>query len=866
MGAEQVSQQFKRALRRVGDSFRSALIDDLPPGVRMQRGEATPTVSAIRAMNERVTLSSLLPYESYDPETGLYYNVDNVGFVIGSAPATGISPSDIPVLNGIFNQAHKSNATLQVTLMADTGIENYLDYWGSIKNQAAAEEQEIFDVMIRNRIDYFKRGKWESLLSDQASMIRNFRFLLSYTIPVPAGASTHELPQEDIDRLTRLRDAFIGTLRSVRMQGYSVEPEEFINLMAGLLNPGRKPAEHLQWDEHNPLHRQMVSADTMAVFGPGSSSLVHEGEPFSLLSYHVRQFPQKWAAWRNGELIGSFTNNILRLPCPFVLTLTVNAPDQISARSLVQRKSLRATQMADSPLAKYATQWADRKVDWDFTKEKVDNGNRFMEAFFQILLITPQGREQECESALKSCYDAIGWVLGKSRYIPQHAFLGALPMGVSEETKRALKIFGHYHSRLSWTCTNIAPWIGEWTGTPTPTMLFTGRRGQLTYFNNFDNTKGNFNIAMMAASGGGKSFLTQEMVFCTIAAGGVSFVIDSGHSYKNLCALLRGTYLEFGDPSRVICLNPFSSINSEDPRYFKEQLPLLKMLVAQMASSDRPLSAKQKAVLEKAILGAWEKYGNQATITRVCECLQNDNSDDGPMHATGKDLAVMLHSYTRHGMYGDYFEGEANIDLTNRFVVLELDALNSMPDLQAVVLLILMMRITQVMYLSGNKSQRKLCIIDEAWRLMGRGSAGDFIAEGYRVARKHGGAFVTITQKVSDYFSSETAKAAYMNSDYSIFLRQKLAELSIAENAGYLDNSDGTVDVLRTLDTQQGKYSEIAINSPDGLSVVRFQVDQATEKIYSTKAEEVDFLKEQKARGVPFFEAINALVQRSAKR
>lgn len=226
----------------------------------------------------------------------------------------------------------------------------------------------------------------------------------------------------------------------------------------------------------------------------------------------------------------------------------------------------------------------------------------------------------------------------------------------------------------------------------------------------------------------------------------------------------------------------------------------------------------------------------------------------------------MLHSYTRQGMYGDYFEGEANIDLTNRFVVLELDALNSMPDLQAVVLLILMMRITQAMYLSGNKSQRKLCIIDEAWRLMGRGSAGDFIAEGYRVARKHGGAFVTITQKVSDYFSSDTAKAAYMNSDYSIFLRQKLAELSIAENAGYLDNSDGTVDVLRTLDTQQGKYSEIAINSPDGLSVVRFQVDQATEKIYSTKAEEVDFLKEQKARGVPFFEAINALVQRSAKR
>lgn len=866
MGAEQVVNRIKGAIRKAGESVKSALIDDLPPGVRAGRGDHPATVEAIRTMNERVSLASILPYESYDIETKLYYNVDNVGFMIGSPPATGISPADIPVLNGIFNQSHKTNANIQITLISDTRIEGILDAWGQVKKKADANLQEIFDVMIKNRIEYFKRGKWESLLSDQACLIRNFQFILSYTIPIPPGSDKHDISQDDIDALVRMREAIIGTLRSVRMMGKSIEPEEFINMMSAVLNPSKKPAPRLTWDMENPISRQVVSADTMAIFGPGVTTVAHEEELYSVIPYHVRQFPQKWAGWKNGELIGSFTNNILRLPCPFILTLTVNAPDQISSKSMVLRKQMRATQMADSPLAKYATQWKDRKQDWDFTKEKVDNGNRFMEAFFQVLIFAPQGREQECEGALRSCYDSIGWVLGKSRYIPQHSILGALPMGVSEESKKALKIFGHYHSRLSWTCTNVAPWIGEWTGTPTPTMLFTGRRGQITYFNNFDNTKGNFNIAMMAASGGGKSFLTQEFVFGTIAAGGLAFVIDSGHSYKNLCMLLKGTYLEFGDSSRVICLNPFSNISDEDPRYFKEQLPLLKMLIAQMASSDRPLSAKQKAVLEKAIMTAWAEYGRKATITRVCEVLAADSSDDGPMHTTAKDLAVMLHSYTKYGMFGDYFEGDSNIDLTNRFVVLELDALNSMPDLQAVVLLILMMRITQVMYLSGNRSQRKLCIIDEAWRLMGRGSAGDFIAEGYRVARKHGGAFVTITQKVSDYFSSETAKAAYMNSDYSIFLRQKLAELSMAENAGYLDNSDGTVDVLRSLDTQQGKYSELAINSPDGLSVVRFQVDQATEKIYSTKAEEVDFLNAQRAKGVPFFEAINTLVAKSGKR
>ena len=176
-------------------------------------------------------------------------------------------------------------------------------------------------------------------------------------------------------------------------------------------------------------------------------------------------------------------------------------------------------------------------------------------------------------------------------------------------------------------------------------------------------------------------------------------------------------------------------------------------------------------------------------------------------------------------MFGKYFEGKSNIDLDHPFVVLELDALNSTPDLQSVVLLLLMMKITQVMYLSGNRSQPKMCIIDEAWRLLGRGRAAEFIEEGYRVARKHGGLFATITQKIGDYFKSETAKAAYMNSDYCLYLRQKPEELQSAEASGQIDNSDGKVDVLRGVETIQGEYSEIAISSPDGLAVVRLLLD-----------------------------------------
>jgi conjugal transfer ATP-binding protein TraC len=68
------------------------------------------------------------------------------------------------------------------------------------------------------------------------------------------------------------------------------------------------------------------------------------------------------------------------------------------------------------------------------------------------------------------------------------------------------------------------------------------------------------------------------------------------------------------------------------------------------------------------------------------------------------------------------------------------------------------------------------------------------------------------------------------------------------------------VDILKSLETVQGKYSEIAINSPDGLSVVRFCVDPIAEKIYSTQAAEVDFIRNAQKNNVSLLEAINQLI------
>lgn len=854
----------RRIERKVISGIKNAFLDDMPPAMQASKLGGTPTIQALREFSERYAFASILPYEAYDKETGLYFNRDTIGFVLYCVPATAISAPELNVLNGIFSMSHKANTSIQISIYGDPNVDPILDNWanfGSLPKDHAFKP--MLQMLAKNRVDYLRFGKWESLFADESALVKNCHLLVSLTIPVHDGLSPTDMPDDDLAFLIRTRDAIAGTLRSSKIYSQPLEPDGLIALMDGLLNPSKTAKPRLLYDEDNLINRQIVDNDTQILFDAGVSSITHNDETYSILPFHVRQFPQVWPGYKNAELIGSFTNSILRHSCPFVLTLTVNVPDQVSEKSTVTKKQLRATQMSTSPLSKYVPQWTDRKKDWDFASGRVDQGNKMLEAFFQILLICPQGKEQQCEQALKGIYDSVGWVLSRSRYFPVHSLLGALPMGVCKDTYRALKMFGHYDKRLSWTCTNIAPWIGEFKGTKTPLLLLSGRKGQLSYFDNFDNKQGNYNMSCAAASGGGKSFLTQEIVQRTIADGGIVFIIDAGHSYRNLNTLLNGTYIDFGKMSPKF--NPFSTIRKDDPKFIKDQIPLLKLLFEQMASPEEPLDQVYRATLEKAIMGAWHTKDTKADVDEVIAQLEHDKDQHGRITTEAVYLRKALYSYSSEGVYGEYFKGDSNVDLNNNFVVLDLDALNSTPDLQSVVLLILMMRITQAMYLSGNRSQRKLCIIDEAWRLLGSGNAGEFIEEGYRVARKHGGCFMTITQKISDYYSSATAKAAFMNADISIYLRQKGEELKQAENAGYIDNSDGKIDILKGLQTEHGKFSELAINSPDGLSVHRFYVDPLAVKLYSTTAADVDFIVEQQAKGYSLLDAVKMLVARDFK-
>ena len=227
-------------------------------------------------------------------------------------------------------------------------------------------------------------------------------------------------------------------------------------------------------------------------------------------------------------------------------------------------------------------------------------------------------------------------------------------------------------------------------------------------------------------------------------------------------------------------------------------------------------------------------------------------------------MAVALEPYTKYGVYASYFEGPATIEFTKDFIVLELEELKSKRDLQAVVMQIIMYRITQEMYL--DRSRRKIVIIDEAWDLMGSGSSGHFIEAGYRRARKYGGAFGTITQSVDDYYKTEASKASINNADWLFLLRQKPENIDRLGKEGKLHIDEWMKRQLSSVSTEHGHYSEIFVHSPMGSGIGRLLLDPFSMMLFSTRAEDFERIKVMREQmGMATTQAIEVLLEEKIK-
>lgn len=197
--------------------------------------------------------------------------------------------------------------------------------------------------------------------------------------------------------------------------------------------------------------------------------------------------------------------------------------------------------------------------------------------------------------------------------------------------------------------------------------------------------------------------------------------------------------------------------------------------------------------------------------------------------------------------------------------MLELLSLEDKPKLLSSILFSLILAIQEKMYHSP-RDLKKVCIIDEAWRLLGGSNphAARFIETGYRTVRRHRGAFITITQGIKDFSASKEAEAAWNNSSTKITLLQdaKAFKQYLADNPDQF--SDMEKEVIRGFQPAlQTGYSSLLINAGEYSSFHRLFVDPVTRAMFSSRGEDFAFMqKAQKEAGATAEEAAYMLAEK----
>jgi len=191
-----------------------------------------------------------------------------------------------------------------------------------------------------------------------------------------------------------------------------------------------------------------------------------------------------------------------------------------------------------------------------------------------------------------------------------------------------------------------------------------------------------------------------------------------------------------------------------------------------------------------------------------------------------------------HGHYARYFNGENNIHYSKDYVVLELEQIeNKDPRLKQAILYSLILRIFREFFLAHLRKDysRKFLVVDEAWSILRESKAGYFLETAARRFRKYGCSLVVITQKIEDLLASPATRAIYANSAHLMILKPSEQDIEDAKSEKRLPVSDFEKELILSLTTVPGKFSELIIrNSVLGTVVGRLIVDRYSYWTFTT--------------------------------
>lgn len=797
----------------------------------------SPTLSTLNRYFERYSLSTLLPYRTFDPAKGLFYNDESVGFIFETYPLVGCSEEMQREISGLFQHTLPEGSNLQFLLWADPDVGGLTQAW----QEPRVHHGDVFERLAQGRIAHLK-----------SVAARNYRCIISYT---QTGDGNNPVEEE---RLLQLKEQIKTALKSLGMPLWEWQAADLLTFLDGLLNgPGRG---NLHWNPFDSLDLQ-VPTNSSGVrvypdhlrFDAGKEG--KEKETRTIRTYGLRREPDRWSLHAMRDLIGDPLRDLLQIPCPFLIHYGIHVCDQEKTKLRVQSRESWVENQARSKIGKRIPILQRQARELDFVRHQQGKGERFVQTSFGVSLFSCPEQLPQADQILLSLFRSKRWQLEADPYIQLPLLLAMLPLAWGEGWYRDLYFLQRLKTTLSTEAANLLPLQGEWKGTASPGMLFVAPCGQLFTWSPFDNQEGNYNVVVVGKSGSGKSVFMQELVTSNLGQGGKSFILDVGRSFEKTVKLLKGTYLEF-TPHSGMCINPFTSLPHDNAKEVEDALAMLKPILSLMAAPKEGTGDLENAYLEQGLKWAWETKHHSATITDVAHYLTHHRD------TIAQGLGQKLFPYTKDGMYGRFFEGPATVDLSASLVVVELEELKERKDLQEVIVQMIILQITNQLYLGDRKTPAQV-VLDEAWDMLRGKQSGIFIETAARRLRKYRGSLVVGTQSINDFYATPAAQAAFDNADWMCLLAQKPESIRQLKESKRIIMDPAMELQLTSLKTKQGHYAEILIHGPHGYAVGRLYLDPFSRVLYSTKAEEFAAVQEHLQKGMPLADAIGAVAEGS---
>lgn len=296
----------------------------------------------------------------------------------------------------------------------------------------------------------------------------------------------------------------------------------------------------------------------------------------------------------------------------------------------------------------------------------------------------------------------------------------------------------------------------------------------------FDTKKNkNANLNLLGTSGAGKTFTMQLLALRMRMRGIQCYIIApiKGHEFRRACNRIGGQFIKIA-PGSPHCINIMEIRHTISPEMelideldYSEMDSLLAQKIQQLmiffSLLIPDMTNEEEQMLDEALIRTYGKFGIMHDNDSVYEDrnavppkmkampILGDLHEELQKNEMTKRIAIIVSRFVTGSAQS--FNQQTNVDLSNKYIVLDLS------ELKGKLLPVGMMIALDYVWdkIKSDRTKKKAIMIDEIWQLIGAGSnrmAAEFCLEIFKVIRGFGGAAISATQDLSDFFGLEDGR------------------------------------------------------------------------------------------------------------